>query len=186
MTKLEKICVYCGSQPGINGTYLAAATYLGKSCAEQNIEVVYGGSNAGIMGEVAQSTLDAGGRVTGILPKFWDSAPEKHLALSELIITETMHERKTLMYEMSDGFVALPGGIGTLEELVEMMTWSQLGHHSKPIIIANIDGFWQPFLSLIDHMRSEGFIHSEQMLMYDIANSAEEIIPKLEKLMAAS
>lgn len=183
MTKLRKICVYCGSQSGNKAAYLAAATYLGKSCAAHNIDVIYGGSNAGIMGEVAHSTMDAGGHVTGILPKFWNDAPEKHLTLSEMIITETMHERKTLMYEMSDGFVALPGGIGTLEELVEMMTWSQLGHHSKPIIIANIEGFWQPFLSLMEHMRSEGFIHSEQMLMYDVADTPEEIIPKLEKLM---
>lgn len=182
---MKNICVYCGSSAGNTESYTQAARQLGQLSAAQNIGIVYGGSNMGIMGAVAQSTLDAGGRVIGILPKFWYDSPEKHQHLSEMIITETMHERKTLMYEMSDGFVALPGGIGTLEELVEMMTWSQLGHHSKPIVLANIDGFWQPFLALMDHMVTEGFLHSQQQLRYDVVDDAASIIPKLEKLAAS-
>jgi len=181
MTILKNICVYCGSGPGRNPAYLAAAHKFGRLCATQNIGIVYGGANIGIMGAIARSTLDAGGRVTGVLPKFWYETPQMHTELSELIITESMHERKQTMYDLSDAFVAFPGGIGTLEELVEMMTWSQLGHHSKPIAVANIDNFWQPLISLIEHMTKDDFIRDGMEVTFEIADAVEDIIPKLER-----
>ncbi len=183
---MKNICVYCGSGPGRNPAYLAAAKEFGRLCARQNIGIVYGGANIGIMGELAQSALDEGGHVTGILPKFWYQSPLMHTHLSELIITETMHERKQTMYDLSDAFVALPGGIGTLEELVEMMTWSQLGHHAKPIIIANIDKFWQPLIFLFEHMTTDEFIREGLEVAYEVADSVEEIIPKLQNILPSN
>ncbi len=179
MTELRKICVYCGSGPGANPNYLKAAKNFGQLCAQNNIGIVYGGANIGIMGEVASATLEAGGHVTGVLPKFWYKSTLMHDGLSELIITENMHERKQTMHDLSDAFVALPGGIGTLEELVEMMTWSQLGHHKKPIAIANIDNFWQPLISLFEHMTADEFIREGLEVSYEVADTVEEIIPKL-------
>jgi uncharacterized protein (TIGR00730 family) len=179
MTELRTICVYCGSGPGQNPAYITAAEALGRICAQQNIKIIYGGANIGIMGAVAQSCIDAGGYVTGILPEFWENSDEKHTGLSELIITKTMHERKQMMYELSDGFVAMPGGVGTLEELIEMMTWGQLGHHAKPIVLGSIDGFWQPLISLLDHMIADEFIRDGMMISYEVAERAEDILPKL-------
>ncbi len=180
MTPLKKICVYCGSGPGRNPTYLAAAGKFGRICADNNIGIVYGGANIGIMGEIASSALDAGGHVTGVLPRFWYKSSLMHEGLSELIITESMHERKQAMYELSDAFVALPGGIGTLEELVEMMTWSQLGHHTKPIIMVNIDRFWQPLIFLLEHMEQDEFIRDGLKVAYEVADNVDDILPKLQ------
>lgn len=184
MSKLRKICVYCGSGPGCNPAYMAAAKQFGRLCAKQGIGIVYGGSNIGIMGEIAQSALDAGGNVTGILPKFWYDSPLMHKHLSELIITETMHERKQRMFELSDAFVALPGGIGTLEELAEMLTWNQIGQHTKPIVIANIEGFWQPLITLLDHMSADEFIRDGLKVAYEVANTVEDILPAIEKIFS--
>lgn len=181
MTKVRKICVYCGSGPGRNPAYIAAAKKFGRICAQQNIGIVYGGANIGIMGEIAQSTLDAGGHVTGVLPRFWENTPQKHDHLSELIITGTMHERKQIMYDLSDAFIAFPGGVGTLEELVEMMTWSQLGHHNKPILMVNIDKFWQPLIFLLEHMEQDEFIRDGLEVAYRVAENVEEILPKLQR-----
>lgn len=176
---MSNVCVYCGSGPGRNPAYLAAARNFGKLCAQQGIGIVYGGANIGIMGEIAQSALDAGGNVIGVLPKIWYNSPQMHEHLSELIITETMHERKQRMYELADAFVAFPGGIGTLEELVEMMTWSQLGHHTKPIAIANIDNFWQPLIALLEHMTDDEFIRDGFRVSFEVADTVDAILPKL-------
>lgn len=179
MTELRKICVYCGSGPGANPNYLKAAKNFGQLCAQNNIGIVYGGANIGIMGEVASATLEAGGHVTGVLPKFWYKSTLMHDGLSELIITENMHERKQTMHDLSDAFVALPGGIGTLEELVEMMTWSQLNLHTKPIVIANIDKFWQPLIFLLEHMTADEFIRDGLNVPFQVADTVEDILPKL-------
>lgn len=163
MSRIRSICVYCGSQPGAQTAYLEAAEVLGASMAHAGIGLVYGGGNNGMMGAVSKSALAAGGVVTGIIPRFLvekESAQESLSRLTHAIITEDMHTRKHQMYERADAFVALPGGIGTLEEITEIMTWAQIGRHTKPIAIANIEGFWDPLLRLLEHMAEEGFVHT--------------------------
>lgn len=175
--QIGTMCVYCGSGPGKNPGYVKAANTLGQAMATHGIGLVYGGGSLGLMGEVARSVLGGGGRVTGIIPEFL-SAKEKMLReVQELIVVDDMHQRKKLMFERSDAFVALPGGIGTLEELVEQLTWAQLGQHHKPIILADIDGFWQPFLTLLGHMRDEAFIRSGLEVRFVTVKTAEEIVP---------
>ena len=167
MNAIRSICVYCGSSPGRDEAYLEAGRLLGRSIAESGLRLVYGGGTRGIMGAVSDGALKAGGNVTGIIPHFLLDKEATQAALGrldELIVTQDMHERKHTMFEKSDAFVALPGGIGTLEEIVEIMTWAQLGHHRKPILFANVQRFWDPMLALLDHMRGEGFVHTAQLV----------------------
>ena len=177
---ISNICVYCGSGPGKNPSYIRAANILGKTLAARGIGLVYGGGSLGLMGEVARGVLSAGGRVTGIIPQFLSGREHMLRDVQELIVVDDMHQRKRLMFERSDAFVALPGGIGTLEELVEQLTWAQLGRHQKPIVLANIDGFWQPFLGLLGHMRDESFIRAGLEVRFVTVNTAEEIVPAAE------
>src|SRR5437879_9639194 len=158
MNQIKTVCVYCGSGSGSNHRFLEAATALGKVFAENSIRLGYGGGSVGLMGAVAKSVLDHGGSVTGIIPEFLRAKENALARVQEMVITPDMHERKRLMFERSDAFVALPGGIGTLEELVEQMTWQQLGRHTKPVLLANIAGFWEPLLALLAHMRATEFI----------------------------
>ena len=176
---VANVCVYCGSGPGTKPIYTRAARELGQSLAAQHIGLVYGGGGLGLMGEVARATLSAGGRVTGIIPQFLTQKEHMLEEVDELIVTASMHERKQLMFERSDAFVALPGGIGTLEELVEQLTWSQLGQHTKPIIVANIDGFWAPFLSLLAHMRDDQFIRNGINVRFMVVDDARAIVPAI-------
>lgn len=176
---VSTICVYCGSGKGVNPTYADAARTLGKAMAEAEIGLVYGGGGLGLMGEVARSVLDHGGFVTGIIPDFLSEREKMLENVQELIVTEDMHERKKIMYERSDGFVALPGGIGTLEELVEQLTWSQLGRHEKPIVLANISGYWDPFVELVAHMREEAFVRKGLEVTFRTVSDAKEIVPTL-------
>lgn len=182
MNKIRSICVYCGSSAGLNPIYKQSGKLLGRSIAEHGLELVYGGGTKGIMGAVADGVLSAGGKVTGIIPKFLltREATEHALGqLSELIVTDDMHQRKHLMFQRADAFVTLPGGIGTVEEIVEMMTWAQLGHHKKPMVLANINGFWGPMIALLDHMRAEGFIHTSHLVKPLIVDRAEDIVPAI-------
>jgi uncharacterized protein (TIGR00730 family) len=156
-----------------------AATALGKVLAENDVGLVYGGGSVGLMGAVATATLDHGGRVTGIIPDFLTKRENALQRAQELIVTADMHERKRLMFERSDAFVALPGGIGTLEELVEQLTWQQLGRHAKPILIADIGGFWAPLLELLAHMRSTAFIRPNLAVDILKADRVEDILPRL-------
>jgi uncharacterized protein (TIGR00730 family) len=174
---MRSICVYCGSGHGLNPNYRAAAATLGRTLAENSIGLVYGGGSLGLMGEVAKATLDHGGKVTGIIPDFLMSKEKALEHVTELIVTSDMHERKRLMFERSDAFVALPGGIGTLEELVEQLTWAQLGRHTKPIVVANIDGFWTPFLELLRHMKSDTFIRPGLDVRFTVVEQAVQIVP---------
>ena len=151
MTKIKTVCVYCGSGPGTNPHFVEAAIGLGKIMAENGIRLVYGGGSLGLMGAIATSVLDHGGVVTGIIPDFLTARENALTRVQEMIVTPDMHERKRLMFERSDAFVALPGGIGTLEELVEQLTWQQLGRHAKPVLLANIDGFWEPLFALLTY-----------------------------------
>lgn len=174
---IRNVCVYCGSGRGRHPAYAAAARTLGNALAAAGIGLVYGGGSLGLMGELAKATLAAGGRVTGIIPAFLSEREQMLREVDELIVTEDMHHRKMLMFQKSDAFVALPGGIGTLEELVEQLTWSQLGRHRKPIIVGNIEGFWTPFLSLLEHMRSGAFIRNGLEVKFNVVSSADEIVP---------
>jgi predicted Rossmann-fold nucleotide-binding protein len=151
----RNVCVYCGSGLGLNPAYRAAAQKLGAALAMNNIGLVYGGGSLGLMGEVARATVD------------------------EIIVTEDMHQRKRLMFDRSDAFVALPGGVGTLEELVEQLTWVQLGRHTKPVVVANIDGFWTPFLSLLTHMKADTFIRPGLDVSFTVVDGAEKIVPAI-------
>jgi len=182
--KIRTICVYCGSGPGTNPRFVEAAIALGKALAENGIRLVYGGGSIGLMGAVATSVLDHGGNVTGIIPDFLTTRENALKRVQEMIVTPDMHERKRLMFERSDAFVALPGGIGTLEELVEQMTWQQLGRHTKPVLLANIDGFWEPLLALFAHMRATEFIRPSLSVDILKAERVEDILPRLRAAAA--
>jgi uncharacterized protein (TIGR00730 family) len=184
MSKIKTVCVYCGSGPGTNPRFVEAAIALGKTFAENDVRLVYGGGSLGLMGAVAKSTLDHGGSVTGIIPEFLTARENALARVQELIVTPDMHERKRLMFERSDAFIALPGGIGTLEELVEQLTWQQLGRHAKPILLANIDGFWEPLLALLAHMRSTEFIRATLAVEILKAERVEDILPRLRAAAA--
>lgn len=179
MNTIRSVCVYCGSSPGRDEIYLKAGHLLGRSIAKAGLRLIYGGGTKGIMGAVAEGALKAGGKVTGIIPRFLINKEATETALGrldELSITDNMHERKHKMFEKSDAFVALPGGIGTVEEIVEVMTWAQLGHHRKPIVFGNVGKFWDPMLALLDHMATEGFIHTAQRVKPLVVDDPEAIV----------
>jgi uncharacterized protein (TIGR00730 family) len=184
MTDIKTVCVYCGSGPGTNPHFVAGAKAFGKALAENGVGLVYGGGSIGLMGAVASSALDHGGRVTGIIPDFLTARENAMTRAQEMIVTHDMHERKRLMFERSDAFVALPGGVGTLEELVEQLTWQQLGRHSKPILLANIDGFWEPLLALLAHMRATAFIRPALAVDVLKAERIDDILPMLRSAAA--
>ena len=174
-------CVFCGSGEGKNPKYAKAAKKLGAKMAEADIGLVYGGGSLGLMGIIAKSVLKNNGYVTGIIPEFLGSREMMLRDVNNLIVTEDMHERKGLMFKHSDAFIALPGGIGTLEELVEQLTWSQLGQHKKPIYLADIDNFWDPLLKLVAHMREEKFIRAGLELNYKVHRSVDRMVPSILK-----
>lgn len=158
---------------------------MGQIFAQSGIRLIYGGGSVGLMGSLARSVMEHGGRVTGIIPRFLSEREVMLRNVDELIVTRDMHERKRLMFERSDAFVALPGGIGTLEELVEMMTWAQLGQHEKPVLIANVQNFWEPLVTLLDHMIAQSFIRSETAINYILAHTIEDVVPQLEQAVRA-
>jgi uncharacterized protein (TIGR00730 family) len=179
MSIIKTVCVYCGSGPGTNPRFVEAAKAFGKALAENGIRLVYGGGSLGLMGAVATSVLDHGGAVTGIIPDFLTLRENALTRVQEMVVTPDMHERKRLMFERSDAFVALPGGVGTLEELVEQLTWKQLGRHQKPVLLANVDNFWEPLLALLAHMRATQFIRSGLSVDVLKAERVEDILPRL-------
>ncbi len=181
MSKINAICVYCGSSPGTEPTFIEAAQKLGKILAENGVRLIYGGGSVGLMGALAESVLEHGGQVTGIIPEFLTKRERPRRLAQELIVTRDMHERKRTMFERADAFVALPGGLGTLEELVEQLTWVQLGRHKKPILIANISGYWGPLLALIDHMRAVKFVPPALRVDFLVAKRVDEILPMLQE-----
>jgi uncharacterized protein (TIGR00730 family) len=179
MSTIKSICVYCASGPGNDPAYVHAATEFGRILGENGIGLVYGGGSVGLMGALADSVLDHGGHVTGVIPEFLVDREHMLLRVQERIITPDMHARKQTMFERADAFVALPGGIGTLEELVEQMTWAQLGRHKKPILVLNTERFWDPFCTLIDHMKRLAFIRPAMWVDFLVAEKVEDILPKL-------
>jgi uncharacterized protein (TIGR00730 family) len=177
----RNICVYCGSGPGHDPAFAQTARDLGRILAAENIGLVYGGGGLGLMGETARSVIRHGGRVTGIIPAFLSEREHMLLEAQELVVVENMHQRKHLMFLKSDAFVALPGGLGTLEEFVEQLTWSQLERHQKPIVLANIGGFWDPLLKLFSDMRQEGFIRHGLELHLEVVHRVDAIIPAIAR-----
>ena len=179
MNTIRSICVYCGSGSGSDPAFAEAAKALGRAMAAENIGLVYGGGAVGLMGTVARSVLDHGGHVTGIIPDFL-MAKERMLSdVQDTIVVSDMHTRKQMMFEKADAFVALPGGIGTLEELVEQMTWAQLGRHRKPILMLSVADFYKPLLVLLAHMRQSGFIRAGMELNYLVAERPDDVIGML-------
>jgi uncharacterized protein (TIGR00730 family) len=185
MSTIKSICVYCASGPGNNPAFAEAARQFGRILAENGIRLVYGGGAVGLMGTLADAVLDHGGAVTGVIPDFLMNREHMLARVQERIVTRDMHERKRLMFERADAFVALPGGIGTLEELVEQMTWAQLGRHKKPILILNVERFWDPLCTLLDHMEKLEFIRAGLSVKYMVAERVEEILPKLTEAARA-
>jgi uncharacterized protein (TIGR00730 family) len=179
MSTIKSICVYCASGPGNNPAFVKAAADFGKILAENGIRLVYGGGSDGLMGALAESVLDHGGTVTGVIPDFLVNREHMLLRVQERIITRDMHERKRVMFERADAFVALPGGVGTLEELVEQLTWAQLGRHKKPIMILNSEGFWDPLCALLDRMTKLDFIRAGFTIDLLVADRIEQILPQL-------
>jgi uncharacterized protein (TIGR00730 family) len=181
MSEINAVCVYCGSSPGTDPEFVAAAHAFGKILAANRVRLIFGGGSVGLMGTLAEAVLKHGGEATGIIPDFLVRRERPEQNGVQQIVVPDMHVRKRKMFEMADGFVALPGGIGTLEELVEQLTWVQLGRHKKPILIANIEGYWDPLLTLIDHMRAVEFVPAELSVNFLVAKNVEEILPKLRE-----
>ena len=185
MSKINALCVYCGSNPGTDLAFVKTAQDFGKILGENGIRLVYGGGSIGLMGALAASVIEHGGEVTGVIPEFLTAAERPRRLAQELIVTRDMHERKRTMFERADAFVALPGGLGTLEELVEQMTWAQLGRHKKPILILNSERFWDPLCALIDHMENLAFIRPGLSVKYLVTERVEDILPRLTEAASA-
>ncbi|WP_163411580.1 LOG family protein [Flavobacterium ajazii] len=181
---MKRITVFCGSSFGSEEVYKEQAALLGETLAKQNIELVYGGANVGLMGAVADGVLKNGGKVTGVLPNFLRSKEIAHLGLTELIVVESMHERKTKMNDLCDGVIALPGGFGTLEELFEMLTWGQLGLHKKPIAILNINGFYDCLIQLTEVMVSKGLLKDVNQQMLLVSDNIDDLLDKMKNYKA--
>jgi uncharacterized protein (TIGR00730 family) len=181
---MKRITVFCGSSFGNEAIYKEQATLLGQALAKQNIELVYGGANVGLMGAVADGVLNEGGKVIGVLPDFLRSKEIAHLGLTELILVESMHERKTKMNDLCDGVIALPGGFGTLEELFEMVTWAQLGLHKKPIAVLNINGFYDSLIELTHMMVEKGFLKNVNQEMLLVSDTIDDLLDKMKNYVA--
>src|SRR5262245_41056191 len=187
MSEINALCVYCGSNTGTDPAFVKTAQDFGRILAQSGIRLVYGGGSIGLMGALAASVIEHGGEVTGIIPEFLTAAERPRRLAQELIVTRDMHERKRTMFERADAFVALPGGLGTLEELVEQMTWAQLGRHKKPILVANINGFWNPLLGLVDHMRALALVPPPARgVNLLVADRIEDVLPKLREAARAT
>jgi uncharacterized protein (TIGR00730 family) len=181
---LKRITVFCGSSLGNDDVYSLQATLLGQTLAKQNIELVYGGAKIGLMGAVAEGALSHGGKVIGVLPKFLRSKEIAHEGLTQLILVDSMHERKTKMNELCDGVIALPGGFGTLEEFFEMLTWGQLGLHQKPTAILNINGFYDSLIALVQTMTDKGLLKEVNQKMLLTSDNINDLLSKMMNYVA--
>ncbi len=175
MTEIKNVCVYCGSSSNVDEAFKEAATKLGQLIATEKWGVVYGGGRVGLMGLVADSALQHGAYVTGIIPSHIEEREVQHDELSELHVVDTMHVRKQMMVDRSQAFVILPGGLGTLDELFELLTWKQLGLHDKPIVIVNMNGYWQKMLDATQNIANEGFMRQEDLTMFTVVQSVDEV-----------
>jgi uncharacterized protein (TIGR00730 family) len=182
MATVRRLCVYCGSSARVDARYREAATALGRLAAQSGIEIIFGGGRVGLMGLLADAALAAGGRVTGIIPSHLYEREVGHGGLHELIVVGSMHERKQRMFEFADAFVTLPGGLGTLDETIEIMTWKQLGLHDKPLIIVDIGGYWAPFSALVEHVIATGFTGAAARTFFRVVTRVEDVIPAIAAL----
>jgi len=179
MTKSKAVCVYCASSPGVGPAHMALAQDLGREIAGRGWAVVYGGAHVGLMGAVADACLAAGGEVFGVIPQSLVDREIAHLGLTRLDVVETMHGRKALMTDLADAFVALPGALGTLDELCEALTWAQLGIHRKPVYVLNVNGYWSAFLEFLDRAVAEGFLRRENRGLVRVAPDVPELMSRL-------
>ena len=184
MATPRSVCVYCGSSARVNDVYKEAARRLGGGLARAGIEVVYGGGRVGLMGILADAALSAGGRVVGIIPGHLQALEVDHGGLSELVVVDTMHERKRMMVDRADAFIVLPGGLGTLDEAFEVVTWKQLRLHDKPVLIADIAGYWAPLLGLLDHIDAEGFVSGGHRRLFSVVGDVDQALEALGHLPA--
>lgn len=175
MADIHSLCVYCGSSPRVDEKYKTAAARLGALIAARGLQLVYGGGRVGLMGITADAALGAGGKVVGIIPEHIQALEVQHTGLTELHVVDSMHTRKQMMFDRSDAFIVLPGGLGTLDEAFEMMTWLQLKLHDKPIVFVDVDGFWRPFLRLVDHMIAQGFCRPETRDLFQVVETVDEV-----------
>jgi uncharacterized protein (TIGR00730 family) len=182
--RVASVCVFCGSTPGVDELYVDAARAMGQLLARHRVTMVYGGGRAGLMGAAADAALDDGGRVVGVMPRALWAREVGHTGLSELLVVDTMHERKALLAERADAFIALPGGIGTLEELFEVWTWATLGIHTKPVALLNVGGFWDPLLAMIDHLVDQGFVRLQSRAMLLADDDPARLLARLESYEA--
>jgi len=180
VSRLRSICVFCGSRDGARPSYRDIAFKTGQIFSSRNIALVYGGASVGLMGAVADGVLETGGRVTGVIPHGLADRERMHGGATEMILVDTMHARKARMAELSDAFIALPGGMGTLEEFTEIFTWAQLGIHNKPFGLLNVDGFYDPFVQMIDHMVAEGFLSAQDRAMVCVHSDTETLLDMLD------
>jgi uncharacterized protein (TIGR00730 family) len=178
---LKTICVFCGSNPGVNGSYVEAARRLGRLFAEEEIGLVFGGGMTGLMGALADAVLAGGGRATGVIPDSMNIPRVVHEGVSELVVVDTMHTRKATMARLSDAFIALPGGLGTFEELFETLTWSQLGYQPKPIGILDVDGYYDPLVQLIDHAVAHGFVTPKHRGIFTVNEDPAALLAALRE-----
>lgn len=178
---MQSVCVFCGSSPGSNPAYREAARSLGRTLAEANVRLVFGGGHVGLMGVVAGAALEAGGEVVGIIPKSLLEREIPHTGLTDLRIVGSMHERKALMSDLSDGFITLPGGTGTLEEFFEVLTWAQLGEHDKPCGLLNVAGYYDPLLAVFDHMVDEGFLSESNRALVLVQSEPEKLLEGFQR-----
>ena len=181
MPALSSVCVFCGSNGGADPAYLAAAEAVGAGLAQRGIRIVYGGGRVGLMGALADSARAAGGEVVGVMPQALVDREIGHTGIDDLRVVDTMHERKALMVELSDAFVALPGGIGTLEELFEVYTWAQLGIHAKPLALLDVAGYYEPLAAFLDHAVAQRFLRAETRGMLAVADSIEGVLENFER-----
>lgn len=179
MALVKSICVYCGSSSRVDEVYRAAATRLGVILAKAGIELIYGGGRVGLMGLLADAVLASGGRVTGIIPIHLHDKEVGHTGLTELVIVDNMHQRKRRMFELADAFAVLPGGLGTLDETLEIITWKQLGLHDKPVVLIDVAGYWSPLLELIEHAVASGFATRHALQLYRVATRVEDVLSVL-------
>jgi len=180
MSDIKSLCVYCGSSAKVDEDFKNAAKKMGEILAKNKIRLVYGGGKAGLMGIIADAVMQNGGEVTGIIPSHISDREIQHKSLTELHVVESMHVRKQMMVDHSDAFLVLPGGVGTLDETCEIITWRQLGIHDKPIIIANLKNYWAPFLSMIDHIADEGFMRQDDKNTFQVVESLDDVMDAIE------
>ncbi len=186
MGRIGSVCVFCGSKVGNDPDWARAADRLGRLLAEAGIRLVYGGGRIGLMGVVAQAVMRSGGKVSGVIPDFLMKLEVADTGVTDLVVVDSMHERKRRMFELADGFVILPGGLGTLDETFEIVTWKQLRHHSKPIVILNVNGYWSPFADLVRSIVAGGFAHPAVTDLFSLVEEPEEVIPALRSAPAVN